>query len=198
MIAPFLPNGSSHGPLPADRLEFVRDLLDPPPPRLLSPLDAEPAARHEPGTLSDVAFVDPLAEQGHLVLEEGEFDLEFPLSTRRALGEELQQDPQAVVAVDAEVPFELVMHRGAELAVEDDGGDSARVDPGLDLLELSAADERAAVRMVATLDDRLDDPMARGRQEGRDLSHVGREGNQEDVQQLSEGGRTVMNVSSGN
>src|SRR2546426_937383 len=109
MIAPFLPNGSSHGPLPADRLEFVPDLLDSPLHRLI-----------------------------------------------------------------------------------------VRVDPGLDLLELSAADERAAVRMVATLDDCLDDPMARGRQEGRDLSHVGREGNQEDVQQLSEGGRTVMNVSSGN
>src|SRR3989442_2724092 len=198
MIALFLPNGSSPGPLPADRLEFVPDLLDCPLPRLIVRLAAELAARHEPGTLSDVGFVDPLAEQGHLVLKEGEFDLEFPFPTRRALGEELQQDPQAVVALDAEVPFELVVHRGAELAVEDDGGDSARVDPGLGLLELSPADEPSAVPVVATLDDCLDDPMARGRQEGRDLSHVGREGNQEDVQQLSEGGRTVMNVSSGN
>src|SRR3989442_15952807 len=137
MIAPFLPNGSSHGPLPADRLEFVPDLLDSPLPRLIVRLDAELAARHEPGTLSDVAFVDPLAEQGHLVLKEGEFDLEFPLSTRRALGEELQQDPQAVVAVDAEVPFELVMHPGAGLALEGEGGDFARGEPGLDFLQFS-------------------------------------------------------------
>src|SRR2546428_5819672 len=198
MFARFLPTGSPHARLPADRLVFAPNLLDPPLPRLIVRLEAELPPRHEPGTLSDVAFVDPLAEQGHLVLKEGEFDLEFPFPTRRALGEELQQDPQAVVALDAEVPFELVVHRGAELAVEDDGGDSARVDPGLDLLERSAADGRAAVRMVATLGDWLGDPMGRGRQDGRDLSHVGREGNQEDVQQLSEGGRTVMNVSSGN
>src|SRR3989454_9547015 len=163
MIAPFLPNGSSHGPLPADRLEFVPDLLDSPLHRLIVRLDAELAARHEPGTLSDVAFVDPLAEQGHLVLKEGEFDLEFPFPTRRALGEELQQDPQAVVALGAEVPVALGVHRGAELAVEDDGGDSARVDPGLDLLELSAAAERGACRRVGTLDECRGGAMAGGR-----------------------------------
>src|SRR5712692_2238162 len=187
MIAPLLPDGSPHGSLPTDRLEFVPDLLDPSFHRLVVRLNAQLAARHEPGTLPDVALVDPLAEQGHLVLKEGEFDLEFPFPTRRALGEELQQDAQAVVAFDAEVPLELVMHRGSELAVEDDGGDPAGLDAGLDLLELPAAHERAVVRMVATLDDRLDDPMARGRQEGRDLSHVAGEGNQEDVQRPSKG-----------
>src|SRR2546428_2302652 len=139
MIAPFLPNGSSHGPLPADRLEFVPDLLDSPLHRLIVRLDAELAARHEPGTLSDVAFVDPLAEQGHLVLKEGEFDLEFPFPTRRALGEELQQDPQAVVALDAEVPFQLVVHRWAELAVGGDGCGSASHVPGLRALGRSPA-----------------------------------------------------------
>src|SRR5438445_12102863 len=102
MIAPFLPNGSSHGPLPADRLEFVPDLLDSPLHRLIVRLDAELAARHESGPLSDVAFADPLAEQGHPALAEGEFDLEFPLSCRRALGEELQQDPRTVSALDTE------------------------------------------------------------------------------------------------
>src|SRR5712692_5743421 len=135
MIAPLLPDGSPHGPLPTNRLEFVPDLLDPTLHRLIVRLDAQLAARHEPGTLSDVALVDPLAEQGHLVLEEGEFDLELPFPTRRALGEELQQDAQTVVAFDAEVPLELVMHRGPELAVEHDRGDPAGVDPGLDLLD---------------------------------------------------------------
>src|SRR5207245_8617818 len=163
------------------------DLLDSSFHRPVVRLDARLAARHEPGTLSDVALVNPLAEQGDLVLKEGEFDLEFPFPTRRALREELQQDPQAVVAFDPEVSLELVMHRGPELAVEDDRGDPAGVDPGLDLLELPPTDERAAVRMVATLDDRLEDPMARGREERRDLAHVGCEGNQEDVQQASEG-----------
>src|SRR5207253_365682 len=57
-----------------------------------------------------------------------------------------------------------------------------RGDPLADLVELAATDERARIRVVPTLDDRLDDAVARGPHEGRDLRDVGVQGDQEDVQ----------------
>src|SRR2546428_12078408 len=147
----------------------------------------ELTARHEPGPLSDVGFVNPCPEEGHLVLEERELDLEFSLPTGRTLREQLQQDPQTVVAFHAEIPFELVVHRGPELAVEHDRVDPAGVDAGLNLAEFSAAHERAAVGAVPALEDGVDAPMARGRPEGREFPHLRREGHEEDVQRPSEG-----------
>src|SRR3989441_13222395 len=102
----------------------ARTLLAPPCHRFEVRRDAELAARHEPGPLSDVGFVDPFPEEGHLVLKERELALEFPLPARRTLCEELEQDPQTVVAFHAEIAFELVVHRGPKLAVEHN-----RVDP---------------------------------------------------------------------
>src|SRR3989449_3404039 len=187
MVSAFLPRGPPPAPPPSNRLELVPDLLDSPFPGFVVRVEAELAARHETGPLSDVGFVDPFPEEGHLVLDKRELDLEFPLSARRTLCEELEQDPQTVVAFHAEIAFELVVHRGPKLAVEHNRVDPAGVDAGLDLLEFSAAHERAAVGTIPALDDGVDDPMARGRQEGRDFPHVRREGHEEDVQRPSEG-----------
>ena len=109
---------------------------------------------------------------------------------RGALGEQFQQDAQTVVAFNPEVSFELVVHRRPELAVEHDRCDSAGIDAGLDLLEFPAADERPPVRTVPALDDGLDDSMARGRQQGGDLSDIDRQRDEEDIQRSSEGVRS--------
>src|SRR5207249_11470893 len=90
MISPFLPDGPAHRSFPADRLELIPDFLDSPLHGLVVRVDAQLAARHEPGPLAHVGLVNPLAEEGHFVLEEGEFDLEFSVATRRALREQFQ------------------------------------------------------------------------------------------------------------
>src|SRR3989442_12154258 len=154
MLPAFVAQGRAPGPPPWNPLELVPDLLDSPLHGFVVRVDAELAARHEPGPLSDVGFVDPFPKEGHLILEERELDLEFSLPARRALCEEFQQDPQAVVTFHAEIAFELVVHRGPEFAVEHDGVDSAGVDAGLDLVELSAAHEGAAIGTGPALADR--------------------------------------------
>ena len=90
-----------------------------------------------------------------------------------------------------QVSLEHVVHRRSELAVEYDHIDVVRGDPLADLVELAAADERARVRVVPTLDDRLDDAVPRGPHEGRDLRDVGVQGDQEDVQRPSEAAPTA-------
>src|SRR3989454_10056090 len=151
MVSAFLALGPAQVPSLSNRLELPPVLLDPPFHRFVVRVDAELATCHEPGPLSDVGFMDPFSEEGHLVLKEGELDLEFSLPTRRALREEFQQDPQTVVAFHAEIAFELVVHRGPELAVEHDRVDPAAVDAGLDLVEFSATHERAAVGTIPAL-----------------------------------------------
>jgi hypothetical protein len=102
------------------------------------------------------------------------------------LREQFEEDAEAVVAFDVQVPLEQIVHRRTELAVEHDHRDIVRSDAVADLVELAAADERARIRVVPSLDDRVDDPMARGPQEGGDLGDIGVEGDQEDVQRPSE------------
>jgi len=146
--------------------------------------------RHESGPLPDVALVDPFPKEGDLVVEEGQFDLELSFPARGALREQLEEHAEAVVAFHVQLPLEHVVHRRPELPVEDDHIDVVRSDPLADLIELAAADERARVRVVPTLDDRLDDAVARGPDEGRDLRDVGVQGDQEDVQRPSEAAPT--------
>src|SRR2546421_12983712 len=191
MIGPVLPHDPTDFPFPADRLELVSDLLHPPLHGLVVCVDALFPARHESGPLPDVALVDPLPQEGDLVVEEGQYDLELSFPARGALRGQLKENAEAVVALQVQLALEHVMHRRTGLSVEYDHIDVVRGDPFADLAQLAATDERARVRVVPTLDDRLDDPVARGPDEGRDLRDVGVEGDQEDVQRPSEAAPTA-------
>jgi len=186
MISPVFPHDSADLSFPTNRLEFVSDLLHPPLHGLVICVYTLYAARHESRPLADISFMDPFPEEGDLVVEKGEFDLEFPFPARSALREQFEEDAEAVVALDVQVPLEQIVHRRTELTVEHDHRDILRSDAVADLVELAAADERTRIRVVPSLDDRVDDPMARGPQEGGDLSDIGVEGDQEDVQRRSE------------
>ena len=186
MIAPVLAHDPTDFPFPADCLELVSDFLHPPFHGFVVCVDALFPTRHEPGPLPDVALVDPFPQEGDLVMKEGQFDLELPFPARGALREQLEEHAEAVVAFHVQLPLEDVVHRRPELSVEYDHIDVVPGDPFADLIELAAADERARVRVVPTLDDRLDDAVACGPHEGRDLRDVGVQGDQEDVQQTSE------------
>src|SRR5437870_13779296 len=109
MVSAFLAHGPAHGPFPSNRPELVPNLLNPPLHRFVVRVDAELAARHEPGPLSDVGFMDPFSEARHLLLTQRELDLDVSLPTRRPLREEFQQHPPPVVAFHPELAFELVV-----------------------------------------------------------------------------------------
>src|SRR5439155_8980261 len=98
----------------------------------------------------------------------------FP--ARGALREQLEEHAEAVVSFHVQLPLDNVVHRRSEFAFEDYHIDIVRGDPFAYLIELAAADERARVRVVPTLDNRLDDAVARGPNEGRDLRDVGVQG----------------------
>src|SRR3989304_1955976 len=108
------------------------------------------------------ARAPPFPEEGDLVLEERELDLQLPLAARGALREEFQQDAQAVVALDPQVTLEEMMHRRPEFSVEDDDLDIPACDPLSDFLELASPDEGARLRPVASLHDWPDAAMPRG------------------------------------
>ena len=93
VVAAFLPQRAARLPPAADRLELVADPLDPAFHGLEVRIDPLFAARHEPGSLSDVRLVDPFAEERDLVLQERELDLQLPFAARGALREEFEQDP---------------------------------------------------------------------------------------------------------
>src|SRR5437867_3294232 len=191
MIASVLPYDPADLPFPANRLEFVSDLLHPSLHGFVVRVDSSFPARHESGSLPDVALVNPFPKERDLVVKEGQFDLELSFPAGGALREQLEEHAEAVVAFHVQVSLEHVVHRRSELAVEYDHIDVVRGDPLADLVELTAADERARVRVVPTLDDRLDDAVPRGPHEGRDLHDVGVQGDQEDVQRPSEAAPTA-------
>src|SRR5207244_1390827 len=79
------------------------------------------------------------AEERDLVMQERELDLELPLAAGGALREQFQKDPQAIVALHMQLPFEQVVHRRPELAVEDDDVDGVRGEAVPNLVQLAAA-----------------------------------------------------------
>src|SRR3990170_643616 len=186
METTILAEGTPELALPPDRLEVVPDLLDTPLHGLVVRVHALLAARHEPWAFPDIGRVDPLAEEGHLVLQEGELDLELRFADRRTLGEQLEDHAKPVVALDAEVAFEVVVHRRPELPVEHDEIDPALLHARVDLHELSPTDERSGIRPVPPLDDDVDDAMTRGLRQGAELRGVGREGDEERIHDVVE------------
>src|SRR5712692_5555782 len=197
MVPAILPQGPTNLPFPPDSFELVADLLDPSLHRLVVRVDALLAARHESRPLADVRFMNPLSQQRDLVLEEGELDLELPVSGPRALCEQLKQHAETIVAFDVEFTFEDMMHRSSELAVEDDNVDVRRLNSFLKLLEFAAADERSRIRSVPPLKDCLDDAMAGRGQEGADLVRFRVEGDEQDVQRSGPGPGPSIRISTG-
>ena len=109
------------------------------------------------------------AQAREAVAELRELHLHHALLAARVLGEDVEDQRDAVDDVDLEQLLEVALLRGRELVVEHDEVDVERLGELLQLLRLARADVGGGVGRVAPLQHELDRIGARGVDEEREL-----------------------------
>ena len=128
----------------------------------------QPAARTATGTLL-AELLAPAAQAREPVAELGQLHLHHALLALGVLGEDVEDQRDAVDHVDREQLLEVALLRGRELVVEHDEVDVERVGELLQLLGLARADVGRGVGRVASLQHELDRIRAGGVDEQREL-----------------------------
>ena len=109
------------------------------------------------------------AQAGESVAQLRELDLHHAFLAACVLGEDVEDQRDAIDDVDLEQALEVALLRGRELVVEDDEVDVERVGELLQLLGLAGTDVGRGVGRVAPLQHELDGLGARGVGEAREL-----------------------------